>query len=184
MGGGTLSEFTETLLRNPDRLSNWLSIADKHMQTLAQNPDLFTLPKAHEFMRPLIESFHKDTEGFTFYLIELRDKFDRNSSQFVEVQKVYRRINGRHVQASRRERIRRAVAKAEEIWGEIPYTVRMQWMARLEHEWAQRRLVFLDQARRRLKTERMSTEQRTEVLLEFWDMIDTEIYEGNIPSWN
>lgn len=184
MGGLSIAEVTESLMRNPEKLPALLTIADRHMQTYQQSRELFVLPKSHEFLLPLIEAFATDLEGFTFYLIELRDKFDRSSKQFVEIQKIYRRINGRHVQASRRDRIRRAVAKAEEQWGEIPFTLRMHWMARLEHEWAQRRLVFLDQARQRLKTERLSTEQRTEVLLEFWDMIDTEIYEGNIPSWN
>lgn len=184
MGDLPVTEVTESLLRNPDKLTDLLTIADKHMQTYQESPELFMLPKAHEFLLPLIETFASDLEGFTFYLIELRDKFDRSSKQFVEIQKIYRRINGRHVQASRRDRIRRAVAKAEDQWGEIPFTLRMHWMAKLEHEWAQRRLVFLDHARQRLKTERLSTEQRTEVLLEFWDIIDTEIYEGNIPSWN
>ena len=78
----------------------------------------------------------------------------------------------------------RAIIKADTLFGEIAYTKRMQWMAELEHVWAQRRLAFLEQQRKRLKQDRLSTELRTEMLLEFWDIIDTEIYEGNIPPWN
>ena len=60
----------------------------------------------------------------------------------------------------------------------------MQWMAEREHEWAQRRLTFLEQQRERLKQERLAVDVRTEMLLEFWDIIDTEIYKGELPPWN
>jgi hypothetical protein len=180
---GTLSEFTNTLLRNPDKVKKWITVADKYMQTYADNSEMFLLPKAHEFMKPLIDSYALNLEGFTQYLLGLRDCFDRRSAQFTEVQAIYRRVNGRYVQQQRRERIGRAVAKAEELYGEIPYQQRMQWMADREHEWALRRLAWLDIQRRRIG-ERISVEVRTELLLEFWDMIDTEIYEGDLPSWN
>ena len=78
----------------------------------------------------------------------------------------------------------RAIIKAEALFGEIPYTKRMQWMAEQEHVWAKRRLAFLEIQRKRLKQERLSTELRTEMLLEFWDIIDTEIYKGELPPWN
>lgn len=181
---GALPEFTNTLLRNPDKVKDWLSIADKYMQTYAENPNMFLLPRAHEFMKPLIESYALNLEGFTQYLVGLRDCFDRRSVQFRDVQAIYRRVNGRYVQQQRRERISRAVVKAEELYGEISYHERMQWMSRLEHEWAQRRLAWLELQRTRLKTDRLSVDHRTELLLEFWDMVDTEIYEGDLPSWN
>ena len=179
-----LSAVTATLLRNPDKVKEWLTIVDKHMTSYADNPEVFLLPKAHEFLKPLIEAYAHNLEGFTQYLLELRDNFDRRSLQFVEVQAIYRRLNGRFVQQSRRDRMARAIIKADTLFGEIAYTKRMQWMAELEHVWAQRRLAFLEQQRKRLKQDRLSTELRTEMLLEFWDIIDTEIYEGNIPQWN
>jgi hypothetical protein len=181
---GTLPETTESLLRNPDKIAEWLSIADRHMQTYVENPNLVVLPRAHEFLRPLIEGFAKHLEGFADYILELRGNFARTSSQFKDIQAIYRRLNGRWVQQQRRERMIRAVEKAESLHGEIPYTKRMQWMAELEHEWAQRRLAFLEQQRKRLRMERMATELRTEYLLEFWDIIDTEIYKGDLPPWN
>ena len=179
-----LSAVTATLLRNPDKVKEWLTIADKHMTSYEDNPEVFLLPKAHEFLKPLIETYSNNLEGFTQYLLELRDNFDRKSRQFVDVQAIYRRLNGRYVQQSRRERMARAIIKAEALFGEIPYTKRMQWMAEQEHVWAQRRLAFLEQQRKRLKQERLSTELRTEMLLEFWDIIDTEIYKGELPPWN
>jgi len=179
-----LSAVTATLLRNPDKVQEWLTIVDKHMMSYASNPSVFLLPKAHEFLKPLIEAFSHDLEGFTQYVLDVRDNFDRRSLQFVEIQAIYRKLNGRLVQQTRRERMARAIAKAEELYGEIAYTKRMQWMAEQEHVWAQRRLAFLEQQRKRLKQERLSTELRTEMLLEFWDIIDTEIYKGELPPWN
>ena len=179
-----LSAVTATLLRNPDKVEEWLTIADKHITSYEDNPEVFLLPKAHEFLKPLIEAYSNNLEGFTQFVLEKRDSFDRRSLQFVKVQAIYRRLNGRYVQQSRRERMARAIIKAEALYGEIPYTKRMQWMAEQEHIWAQRRLAFLEQQRKRLKQERLSTELRTEMLLEFWDIIDTEIYEGNLPPWN
>jgi len=179
-----LSAVTATLLRNPDKVEEWLTIADKHMTSYEDNPEVFLLPKAHEFLKPLIEEYSNNLEGFTQYVLEIRDSFDRRSLQFVKVQAIYRRLNGRYVQQSRRERMARAIIKAEALYGEIPYTKRMQWMAEQEHIWAQRRLAFLEQQRKRLKQDRLSTDLRTEMLLEFWDIIDTEIYEGNLPPWN
>ena len=175
---------TEFFLRNPSAISKWLNTADKHMQSYVANPELFLLAKQHEFLRPLIMAYARDLEGFTYYVLELRDNFDRRSIQYTEVQAIYRRLNGRLVQQSRRLRIARATTKAEELYGEVPYTKRMQWMAELEHKWAQRRLAFLEIQRTRLKQKHLETELRTELLLEFWDIIDTEIYKGELPPWN
>lgn len=179
-----LSQCTNVLLRNPDKVPEWVTLADRYMQTYAEDPKAFLLPKAHEFLKPLIESYALNIDGFTQYLIGLRDCFDRGSSQFTQIQAIYRRVNGRYVQQQRRERISRAVAKATELYGDVSYQERMFWMARIEHEWAQRRIAFLELQRKRLRTERLSVELRAELLLEFWDTIDTEIYEGNVPPWN
>lgn len=182
--GAEIAMVTGTFLRNPDKLKEWLTAADKHMMSYENDPNVFLLPKPHEFMKPLIEGYANNTEEFAQFLLKLRDNFDRRSRQFVDVQAIYRRVNGRSVQKARRQRIARAVAKAEELYGEIPYTKRMQWMADVEHEWARRRLAFLEEQRKRLRAERLSTELRTEMLLEFWEIIDTEIYKGEVPSWN
>lgn len=181
---GALPECTNTLLRNPDKMQEWLLIADKYMQTYAENPKTFLLPRAHEFLKPLIESYALNLEGFTLYLVGLRDSFDRTSRAYKDVQSLYRKVNGRLIQQQRRERINRAVAKAEELYGEIPYTHRMQWMAELEHQWAKRRLEFLEANRRRYKKDRLPSEDRAELLAEFWENIDHEIYEGKLPQWN
>lgn len=180
----SLPECTTALLRNPDKLRDWLSIADHHMQTYAENRATFLLPRAHEFLKPLIETYAENLEGFTEYLLGIRDCFHRQSAAFKDVQAVYRRINGRYIQQQRRVRMERAIAKAEEMNGSIPYVQRVQWIANLEHQWAVRRLDFLEAHRHRYANDRLPSEDRVELLEQFWEQIDTEIYEGKIPPWN
>ena len=181
---GVLPECKDTLLRNPDKLGEWLSVADKHMQSYAEDPKTFLLPKAHVFLQSLIETYTSDLEGFTEYLADLRDRFDRKSAAYKDVQKVYRRINGRYIQQQRRERMDRAVKKAEELFETIPFLQRMQWIANLEHQWAKRRLEFLEAQRGRYKNGRLPAEDRVALLEDFWKQIDDEITDGNVPPWN
>ena len=180
-----LKKCTEKLLRTPNSINKWIEIADKHMQTKRENPYMFSLPRAHEFLSPIIYVYQKDIDGFLRYITSLRDEFSRGDKAWEDLQKVYRRINGRQVQAIRRERSARACEKAKELYGETDYHSRMQWVSDLEHAWASRRLEFLDGYRSKYKADRLDTETRTEALSEFWEIIDTEIYEGvNIPPWN
>ena len=179
-----LSECTEKLLRTPTSINKWIEIADKHMQTKKADPDMYALPRAHEFLSPVIDTLN-DIEEFLDYIIMLRDNFSKGDKTWEDIQKVYRKINGRHVQAVRRDRASRACAKAQELYGETDYHSRMQWVSDLEHKWAGRRLEFLDAYRAKFKSDRLDTETRKDALIEFWNIIDTEIYEGrNIPPWN
>jgi hypothetical protein len=57
-------------------------------------------------------------------------------------------------------------------------------MTDIEHEWAKRRLEFLKVVRKKSGEQHLSTEDRAEALLEFWDTIDTEIYDGRLSKWN
>jgi hypothetical protein len=178
----SIHETTNVLLMNTDRTATWLNLADKYIQSYNENPSHFVLPKAYRFLLPLIESYANNLEGFLQYLIGIRDSLPRSSGAYKDVQALYRRVNGRYTQQVRRERSNRAIAKAEEKYGAIDFHTRQKWVADLEHEWAQRRLGFLDKASR---GKRLSIEERAELLAEFWDGIDTEISKGKgLPKWN
>lgn len=174
----------EKLLKDPDKIHDRLNVVDKHMQSYDQEHQTVLLPAGHEFLEPLVKVYINDLGGFTNFILTLRDSFDRKSRQFESLQALYRRINGRHVQQARRERMGRAMARAEELYGPIPYTHRIQWSADLEHQWAKRRLEFLEKERKRMGDTHLASEDRAEALLEFWDIIDTEIHEGSLPKWN
>ena len=183
----TDSELQATIdifLRSPDKAAEWLTLADKYAQAYLEDPKIFLLPTAHGFLKPIIERYANDLEGLAQYVETVRDAFDRRSAQWLAIQRVYRRINGRHVQQLRRSRSNRAVEKAIELFGSVDYKTRLQWVANLENDWAKRRLVFLDAQRDKFKGGRISVEDRVELLAEFWNDIDTEIYEGRLKKWN
>ena len=175
---------SDNLLKHPDSIGDWLKIADKHMQNYADNADMLALPTEHQFLKPLVKAFANDLEGFVRYIVHLRDNYGAKELAYKNVQTVYRKVNGRYIQQQRRARMDKAINKATELFGHIPYVYRMAWMADLEHQWAKRRLDFLEDARGLYKSDRLPSEDRVELLLEFWNDIDTEIEEGNLPSWN
>jgi len=180
-----LTFCTETLRKNPHSVNKWITLADKYMQAYTSNPHQFLLPKTHEFLHPLILAFAPDIEGFTLYLVDLRDSFSKSDKAWEQIQVHYRRINGRHVQKMRRERSNRAVVKAEELYGATDYHTRLKWVANLEHKWSQRRLLYLDEQRAAFSSGRIDTEARTELLAVFWEVVDTEIFEGKeLPTWS
>ena len=183
----TDSELQATIdifLRSPDKAAEWLTLADKYAQAYLEDPKIFLLPTAHGFLKPIIERYANDLEGLAQYVETVLDAFDRRSAQWLAIQRVYRRINGRHVQQLRRSRSNRAVEKAIELFGSVDYQTRLQWVANLENDWAKRRLVFLDAQRDKFTGGRISVEDRVELLAEFWNDIDTEIYEGRLKKWN
>jgi hypothetical protein len=174
----------ERLLKHPDRICDRLNVLDKHMQSYDQQHQTVLLPAGYDFLQPLAAAFARDLGGFSVFVLGLRDSFDRRSRQFVDIQKLYRRVNGRYVQQSRRERMARAAEKAEQLFGPVPYPQRIQWMTDVEHGWAKRRISFLKVARKTSGEQHLPTEDRAEALLEFWDNIDTEIHDGRLPKWN
>ena len=179
-----LQTTIEIFLRSPDKAAEWLTLADKYAQAYLEDPKIFLLPTAHGFLKPIIERYANDLEGLAQYVETVRDAFDRRSAQWLALQRVYRRINGRHVQQLRRSRSNRAVEKAIELFGSVDYQTRLQWVANIENDWAKRRLVFLDAQRDKFTGGRISVEDRVELLAEFWNDIDTEIYEGRLKKWN
>jgi len=180
-----VQECTDVLRQNPHSIKKWLNLLDKYMQSFADDPQSFLLPKAHAHLEPVVQTYAFNTEGFALYLLEIRDSFSKEDKSWEHAQSLYRKVNSRYTMQARRERSGRATTKAEELYGPTDYHSRLQWVADVEHRWAQRRLAFLDAYRDKYKSPRLDTETRAEVLAEFWDMIDTEILEGKeLPPWN
>jgi hypothetical protein len=182
-GNLPLDAAVDHLLENPDLAANWLSTADKYMQAYNENQDGFILPREHLFLKPIIDAFAHDLGRYVEFIVSVRDCLPKDSAGWERTQGVYRRIMGRHTQKVRRVRADRAIAKAEELYGETDFHTRLKWVSDLEHGWAKRRLDYLADRRAKTENNRLSSEERAEALLEFWDEIDTEINEGKVPPW-
>jgi hypothetical protein len=176
---------TETLVKHASTIGQNVGAIDKYMQTYAADSSMFVLPKVHKFMEPVVKTYAANLEGFVEYIVQLRDYFAKGDQNWLDLQAHYRRVNGRLVQQQRRERANRACVKADELYGPTDYHSRLQWVSDLEHGWAKRRLKFLDDYRGATGSNRLDVDTRAEALAEFWDDIDTEIFEGKgIPPWN
>jgi hypothetical protein len=175
---------TDMLLRHPDDASNQLQVADHYMQSFVQDPLNFVLPRKYSALGPLIDAFARDLGAYCHYIKGIRDSVERGSLAWERVQATYRRLLGRHIQQTRRERADRAIAKATELYGPTNFHARFHWIADLEHSWAQRRLEFLAKRRERADEDRLSADEQAAVLAEFWSRIDREINKGKVPPWN
>jgi len=160
----------------------WLNLADKYIQAFNEDRANFVLPRAYIVLKPIIEAYANNLEGFCMYLKGIRDSVPKSDPLFSELQILYRRVNGRYTQQVRRERAQRVTAKAETIFGPASYHTKYKWVADLEHEWAKRRIEFMQNVS---KGKRLSMDERAEHLAEFWNDIDTEINNGEgLSDWN
>lgn len=179
-----LEDTTNYILNNPPLAAKWLKQADAYMQSVTQDPSSFVLPVEYKFLKPLLETYAYNLEGFVQYLLGVRDSLEPRTEPWERVQALYRRVMGRYVQQTRRERADRAIAKAEELYGPTPFHTRLKWMSDLEHHWAKRRLDYLAEYRAKMENGRISVDDRAELLSIFWDDIETEIFNGKVPPWN
>lgn len=178
-----LDDCVRTLFAGPSTIVEHLTLADRYMQ----NPDVTSekmLPKAHEFLLPLIMKYRGDLDGFVRFTTEMRDNYNRTEQVWRDIQAFYRKLNGRLVQKGRRDRIQRAVDVATRLWGPVDYHTRLKWAAEVENGWAGRRLVILEAHRSRLGTKHIPHEIQAGILDEFWETIDNEIEKGSLPKWN
>lgn len=173
----SLRDTTEMILYDTSRTARWVQAADYYIRQYNTDREHFVLPKAFAALAPVIEEYADNFGGFVQYVQGIRDSLPPKSQASKDAQVVYRKVVVRYVQQQRRERVDRAMKKAQELYGDAPFQTRLAWMAKLEHVWAKRRLEYL--ARKK-----MSREERAEALEEFWDMIDEEIEAGErIPRW-
>ena len=178
----SIQDSTNTLLSNKNGIATWLNVADNYIQAFNEDRANFVLPRAYIALKPIIESYANNLEGFALYVKGMRDTVAKKDPMYVELQALYRRVNGRYIQQVRRERSQRVVVKAEKLFGMADYHTKQRWVADLEHNWAQRRISFMQNVS---KGKRLGMEERAEHLAEFWNDIDTEINNGEgLSDWN
>jgi len=180
----SINDTTDVVLYDPARSKMWLMVADRYIQQYEADPDNFVLPKQFAVLAPLINSYTGNLAGFLKYIAGIRDSLREAgyNDAALEVQDVHRKLTSRQAQQTRRERGNRAIAAAKLLYGDAPFARRMEWMARLEKVWAERRAKFLNAHRAGRK--RLPEPEKIDALAEFWDLIDNEIANGErIPPW-
>lgn len=177
----TIHELTDNLLEDR-KVVEWLRLADIYMQSYNKAPKHFVLPRAHAHLKPLIEAYANNLPGFVRYILGVRDSYTHDVAVYDELNRLYRTISTRELQQQRRERVGRAIDKALEKRGRpVSFDTRMRYARMLEQDWGKRRITFLDEHRAKTQRNRLSIEERAELLEGFWKSIDDEIAIGDLP---
>lgn len=178
----SLRDATQSILASEDP-ANWLQLADMYIGSFNQMHSSFVLPAQHKVLAPIIEAFHDDGETFIKYIKAIRDQYQPGSHKSA-IQAVYRTILTRVVQQGRRARLARALAVTEAVVGRpLEPDERARVGRKLEQHWALRRLQYLKAARGKVESGRLSSDERAELLQDFWHEIDDEISRRELPMF-
>lgn len=160
-----------------------LRLADNYLQQVAELGDSFVLPKQYTVIHPILEYYAGDLAGWVDYVKRIRDAFGPRSQARTDLHALYRTLSIRHVQQIRRERLNAAIAKAIALHliPDDPEAKR-RYEKRCVVEWGMRRDALLNEHRGRTHTGRLSTDEREEILARFWQVIDTEVNNGEVPE--
>lgn len=177
-----LRDATAFLIRS-NEIVTYVKLADSYIRAYNKLPTKFILPHEHAALKPVIESFAKDTAAFADYIKLLRDACDGTDK--TELHELYRSISVRALQHVRRARLKKAMEhvlpKVEKAVGRpLSYEEQMLVSKQIEHEWGKLRMDAMDAARSR-KKDRITTDERTEVLEEFWRELENSLEAGDVP---
>ena len=178
----SLDKFRTLLLKqaNPEKT---IRLADHYIRQYDELKDEFVLPKEHATVAPAIEYFVGDLAAWVGFVRGIREDLPKGSLQHRGVHNIYRTLYIRITQQDRRTRLDAAVAQAvkKKI---IPnnYDVKLRYVKKCTQVWQQRCASYLKAHRIETESGRLSTEEREELLEEFWKGIDTEIKRGELPK--
>lgn len=173
-----LEDFRQRLLDDPN-IAEKLKLADKYLLGMSKMGDRFILPREHVEVLPVLEYYGNDNEGWCRYVRSIRDMLPKGA-RLNDVQEVFRTIEIRRVQNSRRERLDAAIKKAIELRKikDDPAEKRA-YADHCTKEWIRQRTAMLLEIRG--SNGRVNEDERAVALEKFWSAIDQGITEGEIP---
>ena len=177
-----LREARDTLLQiaNPDRV---LRYADELMNTLRSNREIFELPAAHAWLKPILEYYTDDLDGWVKFLKNVRDRLEPKSDDYKAVYEFYKVINVRAIQRRTRALIDVATNIAvRKGYLEDTWDAKQRYAKRCVQAWKLRKDTLLTNIRKASPTGRVSVHHREEVLAEFWDKLADEVNRGEVPK--
>lgn len=173
-----LRETTQAIL-DSDNPAVLLKLADRYVEMYNASPEVFVLPREHIILRPIIEVFHDNLGDFVGYVKAVRNVLAGVAKS--DVHEFYRTVSTRYVQQVRRARAERAVKAVERMLGRsLEPDEKVRLVKKLEQHWGARRTAMLKHAK---GSSRLSIDDRTVMLKEFWDQVDKEIDEGDLPMF-
>lgn len=177
-----LRKATSRLIRSYD-VGRWIELADNYIRLYNKMPQSFVLPVDHELLKPIIDAFASDAHAFCDYIKALRD--GSSGKEYDDLHYLYRTISLRTLQNERRTRLRKAVENVlptleRKLDRALNYQEKMTVGRVIEQLWGLKRLETLTAERSLRKADRLSAEERSEVLINFWRGLDRKLEEPTV----
>lgn len=178
----TLRELRDTLtqIAHPDRV---LRLADKYLQDFTENREDFILPKEHVLVKPLLEFYVGDLDGWKKFVRIVRDRLPQGSDERRAVQELYKVLEVRAIQ--RRNRILIDAATDVAIRKGLldpTWESKQRYAKRCIQAWKARKDNMLKTVRSQSPTGRVSADHREKLLKEYWTMVSEEVNNGEVPK--
>jgi hypothetical protein len=170
LGGGTAS-------------AEMLRLVDEYIRMKERVGVGFQLPFDHRHLDPTIKKYSNDLPAFVEYVRGIRDNMrGHDSSAYVSLHELYRKLEVRLVQQQRRERAHRALVWFEKKYPRATLEQKQKWIRKVEQTWGRRRMAAMNDHRKTLKDRtRLTDAERAELLQDFWIDIECEIKQGLLP---
>jgi len=167
-------------IAHPERV---LRYADDLMELLRKQGDAFELTAKDAWMKPLLEFYTQDLEGWMNFIKGVRDRLDPQSEEFAAVRDFHKVVNVRFIQRRTRSIIDVATDVAIQK-GMLPpdFLSKQRYAKRCVQAWKMRKDNMLNIERKASKNGRISLDVRERMLKEFWDMVADEVNNGEVPK--
>lgn len=178
----TLREVRDTLTQigHPERV---LRYADDLMELRRKQGAEFKLNAADAWLKPLLEFYTEDLDGWVKFTKNVRDRLDKTSTEYRGVYDFHKILAVRNIQRRTRAILDVAIDLAVRkgyIGG--AFEEKQRYAKRCIQVWKMRKDALLNNIRRASPTGRISVSHREEVLAEFWDNVAQEVNNGEIPK--
>lgn len=178
----TLKELRDTLtqIAHPDRV---LKLADRYLQDFEERKDEFILPKEHALVKPILEYYVGDLDGWKKFIRIVRDRLPPSSQERHDVQELYKLICVRVIQ--RRNRVLLEAATDVAIRKNLipsSWDTKQRYAKRCIQAWKIRKDNMLRAVRQQSPKGRVSADHREQLLREYWDQVAAEIENGEVPK--
>ena len=178
----TLKELRDTLLSisHPERL---IQLADEYLGRFEEMGDSFILPADHAVVKPVLEFYKGDLDGWVKFVKGTRDRLEKGTAEFNDVHEFYKKLNVRAIQRRTRAVIDVATDVAlkkgliEDNW-----MAKQHYARRCVQAWKLRKDFMQDEVRRTAPKGRISVDHREQLLKDFWARIAEEVNNGEVPK--
>lgn len=178
----TLREVRDTLTKisHPDRV---LRYADGLMELRRTDGESFKLNSADAWLKPILEFYTEDLDGFVAFVRNVRDRLDNKTEEYRGVYEFYKTLNVRSIQRRTRAMLDVAIDLAvRKGYIENSFEAKQRYSKRCIQSWKARKDAMLANVRNSSPTGRVSLSHREELLSEFWSNAAAEVNNGEIPK--